>query len=171
MTNKHHSILILFSLAIIAGLSLIGDRSSGQEATQAPQEKKPPARPTPTFADFVYGKASERQRFDFWKAESDKPTPVVLLIHGGGWKNGDKTGYGNNPIQKYLQAGISVAAINYRFINEAMKQGVEPPVKAPLVDAARALQTIRAHSKEWNIDPERIPTQNESHAEIGRAHV
>jgi acetyl esterase/lipase len=37
-----------------------------------------------------------------------------------------------------------------------MEQGVVPPVKAPLMDAARALQTIRAHAQEWNIDPNRI---------------
>lgn len=120
------------------------------------QEKKPPQRPTPTVADYPYGKESPRQRFDFWQAESDTPTPVVLLIHGGGWRNGDKTGYGNNPIKKYLQEGISVAAINYRFIEQAMEQGVEPPVKGPLMDAARALQTIRSKAKQWNIDATRI---------------
>lgn len=116
----------------------------------------PPARPEPTLADYVYGQDSERQTFDFWQAESDKPTPVVLLIHGGGWRGGDKTGYGASAIQPLLDAGISVAAINYRFIEQAMEQGVEPPVKACLDDAARALQTIRSKAKEWNIDPERV---------------
>jgi hypothetical protein len=120
------------------------------------KSKKPPERPVPTVADYVYGSDSSRQRLDFWKAESDRPTPVVLLIHGGGWKNGDKTGYGNNPIKRYLQEGISVAAINYRFIQQAMEQRVEPPVKAPLMDAARALQTLRSKAKEWNIDTNRI---------------
>jgi acetyl esterase/lipase len=119
-------------------------------------QKKTPQRPTPTVSDYVYGNDSPRQTFDFWKADSQQPTPVVLLIHGGGWKNGDKTGYGNNPINKYLQEGISVAAINYRFIQQAMDQGVEPPVKAPLMDAARALQTIRSKARQWNIDPGRI---------------
>jgi len=37
-----------------------------------------------------------------------------------------------------------------------MEQKVEPPVKAPLYDAARALQTLRSKAKEWNIDPNRI---------------
>ena len=37
-----------------------------------------------------------------------------------------------------------------------MEQGVEPPVKGPLIDAARALQTIRSNSTQWNIDPTRI---------------
>ena len=50
--------------------------------------KGAPARPTPTVADFAYGHDSERQKFDFWQAESDAPTPLVLLIHGGGWRGG-----------------------------------------------------------------------------------
>lgn len=118
--------------------------------------KEPPARPEPTVADFVYGTESERQKFDFWQAKSDKPTPVVLLIHGGGWVNGDKTSYGNRPIKQYLDNGVSVAAVNYRYIAQCMEQKIEPPVKGCLLDAARALQTIRSKAKEWNIDPNRI---------------
>lgn len=118
--------------------------------------KQAPDRPEPTAADFAYGHDSERQKFDFWQAKSDQPTPLVLLIHGGGWMGGDKTGYGTSAIQPFLDAGISVASINYRFIPQAMEQKVEPPVKACLDDAARALQTIRSKAKEWNIDPKRV---------------
>jgi acetyl esterase/lipase len=120
------------------------------------QVKAPPARPDPTVADFAYGQDSERQKFDFWQAKSDKPTPLVLLIHGGGWVGGDKTGYGTAGIKPYLDSGISVAALNYRFILQAMEQNVEPPVKACLYDAARALQTIRSKAKPWNLDPKRV---------------
>jgi acetyl esterase/lipase len=120
------------------------------------EPQDPPARPAPTVADFAYGKESERQKFDFWRAKSEKPAPVVLLIHGGGWVNGRKEGYGAAAIQPYLDAGISVAALNYRFIAQAMEQKVEPPVKACVGDAARALQTIRSKAKEWNVDPRRI---------------
>jgi acetyl esterase/lipase len=101
-------------------------------------------------------KQPPEQRFDLWLASSDKPTPIVLLIHGGGWMNGDKTGYGTKAIQPYLDAGISVAAINYRFIAQAMEQHVEPPVKACLHDAARALQTLRVKADEWKLDPRRV---------------
>jgi acetyl esterase/lipase len=125
-------------------------------AKKAAKKRIPPPRMTPTAADFAYGKDSPRQKFDFFQAKSDKPTPLVLLIHGGGWMGGDKTGYGTTTIQPYLDAGISVAAINYRFIPQAMEQKVEPPVKACLHDAARALQTIRSKSKEWNLDPHRV---------------
>jgi acetyl esterase/lipase len=118
--------------------------------------RQPKERPEPTVADFVYGQDSERQKFDFWQAKSEQPTPLVLLIHGGGWRGGDKTGYGTSSIQPFLDAGISVAALNYRFIDQAMEQNVEPPVKACLYDAARALQTLRSKAKEWNLDPTRV---------------
>lgn len=137
------SLLLIFS----ASVTVAQDKSKKQQ---------PPERPTPTVADFAYGQDSQRQTFDFWQAKSEKPTPVVLLIHGGGWVNGDKTTYGTITIQPYLDAGISVAALNYRFIAQAMEQKVEPPVKACLYDAARALQTIRSKAQEWNLDPKRV---------------
>lgn len=139
-----------FVIAVFACSSLAA------QDQKAKQKKAPPERPTPTVADYAYAKDHERQKFDFWQAKSDKPTPVVLLIHGGGWMNGDKTGYGTSAIQPYLDQGISVAAINYRFILQAMEQKVEPPVKGCLYDAARALQTIRSKAKEWNIDTKRV---------------
>jgi acetyl esterase/lipase len=109
--------------------------------------------PKPTAANVPYGK-HERQVLDFWKAESAAPTPLLFYIHGGGWQGGDKnrTGF----IEKYLAAGISVVAINYRFIPQATADGVVPPVKGPLHDAARALQFVRSKSAEWNIDKQRI---------------
>lgn len=125
-------------------------------STLLAQGEKKPDRPDPTVADFVYGQDSERQKFDFWQAKSDKPTPLVLLIHGGGWMGGDKSGYGTSAIEPYLNAGISVASINYRFILQAMEQNVQPPVKACLYDAARALQTLRSKAGEWNLDPKRV---------------
>ena len=55
-----------------------------------------------------------------------------------------------------LAKGISVVAINYRYVKNGVEEKVEPPVKAPLEDAARALQTIRSKAKEWNLDKKRI---------------
>lgn len=110
----------------------------------------------PSFADVAYGTDSERQRFDFWKAASDRRTPLVLLIHGGGWRRGDKSGTKPEEIRPFLDAGISVATLNYRFIDQCMEQGVDPPVQGCLHDAARALQTLRSRAAEWNIDPARV---------------
>src|SRR5256714_10131050 len=146
-----HRYCFTASLILICSTLLIA-----QEDKANPKANQPPVRPTPTVADYAYANDHERQKFDFWQAKSDKPTPLVLLIHGGGWVNGDKTSYGANMIDPFLKEGISVAAINYRFIAQAMEPGVEPPVKACLHDAARALQTIRSKAKEWNVDPRRV---------------
>jgi acetyl esterase/lipase len=104
-----------------------------------------------TLTNVPYGK-HPRQVLDFYQAKSDKPTPAVFYIHGGGWRNGDKK---TNP-KAFLDKGISVAAINYRFVQHAVEEKVEPPVKAPLGDAARALQFVRSKAGEWNLDKKRI---------------
>src|SRR5262249_41089730 len=120
------------------------------------QDKKKPAVPpvAPTVAALPYGK-HERQVLDFWKAKSDKPTPLVLYIQGGGGRGGAKSSVGA-ALRQSLDAGISVAAINYRYVQQAAEMKVEPPVKAPLEDAARALQFIRSKAGEWNLDKKRV---------------
>lgn len=110
--------------------------------------------PKPTLAEVAYGQ-HERHILDFWQAKSDKPTPLVFVIHGGGWTGGSKERIARFvEVQQLLDAGISVVAINYRLMKHA--QDVVPPVKAPLHDAARALQFVRTKAGEWNIDPTRI---------------
>ena len=113
--------------------------------------------PKPTIKDLSYG-THARHVLDFYQAESGKPTPLVFYIHGGAWMGGDKSKVlrPENGLRVYLAAGISVAAINYRYVSLAQAAGVEPPVKWPLEDAARALQFVRTKAKEWNFDPERI---------------
>ncbi len=59
-------------------------------------------------------------------------------------------------VEGLLAQGISVVAINYRLIKHAEADAVTPPVKAPLHDAARALQFVRGMAKEWNLDKSRI---------------
>src|SRR5947207_1968762 len=93
-----------------------------------------------------------RQVLDFYQAKSDKPTPVVFHIHGGGWQGGDKK---MNP-QAFLDKGISVVSINYRYVKNGVEDKVEPPVKAPLEDAARALQFVRSKAVVWHLDKTRI---------------
>jgi acetyl esterase/lipase len=138
--------LVLLLLIAEAGLAQ-GDKK--------PKPKPKPDRPTPTAADVAYGE-HPRQKLDFWQAKSEKPTPLVVLIHGGGWNGGDKSGYGTGSIKPFLDAGISVAAINYRYIAQGIEDKVVPPVKAPLHDAARAIQFLRSKAKEWNIDKTRL---------------
>ncbi|MFO0863883.1 MAG: alpha/beta hydrolase [Gemmataceae bacterium] len=139
----------------LAMLAIATMSTQGQDKKETPKKKSVPAPQIAPDATERYGK-HDRQVIDFWKAESKTPTPLVLFIHGGGWRAGDKSGLGSDAIKRYLANGISVAAINYRFTQHGQEEGVNPPVKAPLDDAARALQVIRSKAKEWNLDKERI---------------
>ena len=102
----------------------------------------------PTLRDVSYG-SHERNKLDFWKAESETPTPLVLYIHGGGWGAGSKE-ENKGPYLNLLKEGISYVSINYRLARDENK------LPCSLHDAARALQFIRSKAAEWNIDPDRI---------------
>jgi len=123
-------------------------RSKQRSAKGAKADQADKKRPAPTFADVKYG-PHERNVLDFWQAKSAKPTPVVVFIHGGGFKAGDKSKISPYIIQKCLQNGVSVAAINYRFLKHA-------PLQDILRDAARAIQFLRHKSGQWNIDKKRF---------------
>ena len=105
-------------------------------------------KPQPDFANAKYG-PHERNVFDLWLARSEQPTPLVLYIHGGGFRGGDKNSLQGSRLQSCLEAGYSVAAINYRLTDTA-------PAPAAYLDCARALQLLRHNAAKWNLDPLRV---------------
>jgi len=138
------STLVRFALLAIGLLAL---RATARAAE--------PNRPRPTIENASYG-PHPRNVLDLWQAESDRPTPLLVFIHGGGFVQGDKSGVHKNPVVKRcLDAGVSFATINYRFREHA-------PLQDILRDAARAIQFIRSRAAEWNIDPERIASYGSS---------
>ena len=111
---------------------------------------------SPTFTDVAYG-PHFRQTLDFWSAPSSTPTPVVFYLHGGGWAASDKSDIHQHlDVRTLLDAGISVASVNYRLLPDANAAGVTPPVEWSLGDARRALQFLRAKARAWQIDAARI---------------
>jgi hypothetical protein len=119
-------------------------------ATPAAAATPRPQVPPPTLADVPYGQ-HPKQVLDFYKAESDKPTPLVFMIHGGGWTGGSKSPVG---VAGYLKAGISVVSIEYRFIPEATADGVKPPVAGPL-GAGAAICSEQGQGMEHRQDADR----------------
>ncbi|WP_339731970.1 alpha/beta hydrolase [uncultured Gimesia sp.] len=103
----------------------------------------------PTYADVKYGDHS-RNVLDFYQAKSDKPTPLVIYIHGGGFVGGSKR-VSAGLVNLFHSAGISLAAIHYRFID-----GKNVLLPEPQRDGARAVQFLRSKAKAWNIDPKRV---------------
>jgi acetyl esterase/lipase len=127
-----------------------------REPTQKPKadpksrrgaRKRPQLRP-PTHKDVKYG-PHERNVLDFYQAKSDTPTPVAVYIHGGGFRGGSKRSLKAGTLRELLDAGISVAAVEYRLVSDK-------PLPAAHHDSLRALQFICSKAKQWNIDKKRV---------------
>lgn len=77
------------------------------------------------------------------------PLPVVALIHGGGWVNGDRLGYAATAIQMARTGDYAAVTVGYRLSKEASWP-------AQVHDCKAAIRWIRGHAKELNLDPDRI---------------
>ncbi|MBM4023978.1 MAG: alpha/beta hydrolase [Planctomycetes bacterium] len=142
--------------AILLLIGPVGEKGLAQQRTGRKKQLNPTAAsarlaaaPAPTFADVSYGPHA-RNVLDFWQARSDKPTPVIVFIHGGGFTAGDKSKVrGDKIVPQCLDAGVSFAAINYRYRTDT-------PIQDVLRDCARAIQFIRWKAAEWNVDRMRM---------------
>ena len=106
---------------------------------------------TATRVEIAYGE-NDRQRLDLYPAptlSADNPGPVVLYFHGGGFNHGDKSKVSSNLIMRMHDNGISVAAVNYRFITT-------DGLPAAMHDGARAVQHLRHIADEHHLDTERV---------------
>lgn len=142
--------VMMFVKRWMIGLLLITMCGQPADAQPADTQRKSVEKPTPTQANVAYGPA-ERNVLDFYQAESAKPTPLIIYIHGGGFVGGDKTSISPAMVQAAKEAGISLAALNYRFVD-----GSDVIFPQPQHDCARALQYLRSQAAERNIDPQRI---------------
>lgn len=104
--------------------------------------------PEPSIAAGSYA-ADPDCLFDLWKAEGGKPAPLLVFIHGGGFKAGNRKAVSPAFIEKARAGGYSVMSIDYPFLDKK-------PIQEILPLAARSIQYARHQAKEWNIDPQRI---------------
>src|SRR4051812_46196751 len=80
---------------------------AGESAfAQAKAKQKGETKPTPDMANVSYG-PHERNVMDVWKAKSDQPTPLLVFIHGGGFRGGSK-----EAVQPYLLNGCLANGIS-----------------------------------------------------------
>ena len=90
------------------------------------------------------------------------PAPVVVFLHGGGWRLGSRHSAGPayrgadpTPFEQVAAAGIAVASVDYRLSGEA----VWP---AQLHDAKAAVRWLRSRAAELGVDPDRVAAWGES---------
>ena len=116
--------------------------------SQTSQAQQKEALPPITHENVSYGD-HPNQVIDFRKAKVNKPAPLIVFIHGGGFTGGSHDKVNGKVIQQCLDAGIHHASIEYRFLKHA-------DFPAPHEDSIRALQFIRSKAKDWGIDKNRI---------------
>lgn len=84
-----------------------------------------------------------------------RPRPGIVVVHGGGWLEGDKSSFvfkdrtAPANIVDFAKLGFVAVTVNYRLSTEA-------PFPAALEDCKCAVRWLRAHAKEFNLDREHI---------------
>jgi acetyl esterase/lipase len=107
--------------------------------------------PVPGAQSISYG-SDPLQVIDLWPAAgaSRAPAPLVLFVHGGGWKHGSKDNATGQAKPTHFPAeGYAFASINYRLVPAAT-------VEQQAADVATALATLIAQADALGIDRHRI---------------
>jgi len=91
---------------------------------------------------------NEAQKLDLYLPEkaADKPLPLIVHIHGGGWMGGSKFPC---PVAAMVLKGYAVASVEYRFSQKAI-------FPAQIQDCQAAIRWLRAHAKEYNFDTDHV---------------
>jgi len=102
------------------------------------------------WQDIAYSTGSEAQKLDIYLPNTGKgPFPVIVSIHGGAFKFGDKGDGMVNPMLEGLAHGYAVVSINYRLSGEAKFPSQIQDVKA-------ALRWLKAHAQEYSLQSDKI---------------
>lgn len=125
-------------------ITLLNLTSSGQAAPSAPAGFI-------ALRDLDYaGLNLPRQKLDLYLPEkpADKPLPLIVYIHGGGWEAGDKADTGLL-FELIKNGGWAGASIGYRLSQDQIWP-------AQIHDVKAALRWLGAHAQDHGIDPARI---------------
>ena len=71
----------------------------------------------PVLRDIPYADAHERQRLDMYPVRSQTPSPLLIWVHGGGWRAGSKDRV-SDVFLSFRDRGYAVASIEYRLSDE-----------------------------------------------------
>ena len=129
------------------------------------EEQQPFAQAQPASArDVAYG-PDERQKLDLYRLAAERPRPVLLWVHGGGFLRGDKAAEGspfNAHVGRWAARNGQVGAVmNYRLAPASQwPSGVE--------DVAAAVEWLRRDGRAHGIDPDRVVLAGTS---AGAVHI
>lgn len=161
-------------LALLIGMLLWAADSSIALASEEYQYSKPIF---PTVRDLAYASQSPKEKLDLYlPAAGNGPAALVIWIHGGGWRVGDKRSmprrhFGPPPKQvgpmgpyqvqvpdatALTAKGYAVASLNYRLSDGVDIQSILSAVKESAQDGKAAVRFLRANAAKYNLDPNKF---------------
>lgn len=103
------------------------------------------------MSDLAYGH-DQLQKLDVYLPARPQGAPILMMVHGGGWRRGDKTNTGviDNKVSFWVaRQGYIFVSVNYRLLPEA-----NPLQQAD--DIMSAIAFTQKHAREWGGDPDRL---------------
>lgn len=90
------------------------------------------------------------QKLDLFVPAGNGPFPLIVWIHGGAFRMGDKSGIPFDPPPlTHLAQGYAVASLNYRLSQHAT-------FPAQIEDCKAGVRWLRAHAAQYHLDPQRF---------------
>ncbi|ESQ74486.1 alpha/beta hydrolase [Asticcacaulis sp. AC402] len=146
---KYVLLLLVFGLASAsAQAGPLRDHYLERMKEKSVGEAADPAKilPGATVRTFAYG-ADAAQTIDVYAPPSPRDAPILVMVHGGAWRLGDKTSPGvvGNKLKHWLPQGFIFVSVNYRMLPQA---GVDVQAQ----DVAQALAYVQSQAAGWGGD-------------------
>lgn len=159
MRRSPHVPVAAIALSLITALALssavqargrlgVGERLAQRRAAQSMPATVPPN--VRVWRDQAYG-SDPRQRYDVYMPIGSVKAPTLFMVHGGGWRAGDKAmrSVVEAKVAHWAAQGYVVISTNYRMLPDA-----DPLVQAR--DVASAIASAQRGSPRWGGDPSRF---------------
>ncbi len=141
------------SLALLAFLFAASAFAEDLTAIRKQVEHQIATMPVVAHFDQPYaGTTNSKQMPDLYlpkERKSDKPLPVVVYIHGGAWKAGDRIKYATSAVRFALTGDYAGVSVSYRLSDEAQWP-------AQIFDCKAAIRWVRGNAEKFNLDAGRI---------------
>ena len=102
----------------------------------------------------VRGPGAGLTKLDVYPAPAGCDTPVVVWVHGGGWRVGDKGQGQADKVKLFGELGYTYVSVNYRLTDDGAKAPVRYPVHEQ--DVAAAVAWVHDHIADYGGDPDEI---------------
>ncbi|MES2698457.1 MAG: alpha/beta hydrolase [Pseudomonadota bacterium] len=137
-----------FAIALLAASATFAFAVHPASSEAQSRRAERAARADPALQTLAYG-SDRLQTLDYW-AGTTANAPLVVFVHGGGWKRGDKTMMrGSDKLEHWRAQGYAVASIDYRLVPDAT-------VEQQGADVANAVAYLRTNAARLGFDRSRI---------------